>query len=99
MAMENFDVLPPVPAVSEDVPTQTPEPLPAAPVVRTTPPKGSQTPTENLYAALAEERRKRQEAEDKLINVTAAPSEEVSEVSVEVQSLKHTLETVATEVS
>jgi len=43
-----------------------------------TPPKGSQTPSENLYAALAEERRLRKEAEDKLLTFnTSVPTDEV----------------------
>ena len=68
------------PVASEGVIPQTQ--LPVAPVVTTvppaTPPVGSQTPPENLYAALAEERRLRKEAEDKLINLnTTTPSDEV----------------------
>lgn len=68
------------PVASEGVIPQTQ--LPVAPVVSTvpsaTPPVGSQTPPENLYAALAEERRLRKEAEDKLNNInTTTPSDEV----------------------
>lgn len=67
------------PTVSEDLKPQ--EQLPEAPVVATesaTLPKGSQTPSENLYAALAEERRLRKEAEEKLkIFNTTTPTEEV----------------------
>ena len=67
------------PTVSEDLKPQ--EQLPEAPVVATesaTLPKGSQTPSENLYAALAEERRLRKEAEDKLTNFnTTTPADEV----------------------
>lgn len=68
------------PVSSEAVQTQTQ--LPAAPVVTAipvaTPSKGSQTPSENLYAALAEERRLRKEAEDKLNNLnTTVPTEDV----------------------
>lgn len=70
----------PSPVVSEDLKPQ--EQLPVAPVVTTeptvTPPKGSQTPSENLYAALAEERRLRKEAEDKLESInTTIPSDDV----------------------
>src|SRR3990167_2745153 len=55
--------------------------LPVAPVVTTsqpTPVPGSQTPSENLLAALKEERVKRKELEDKLQTFnTTTPSEEV----------------------
>ena len=59
------------PVASEGANPQTQ--LPEVPVVTpapVTPPVGSQTPPENLYAALAEERRLRKEAEDKLTNLT-----------------------------
>ena len=67
------------PVASESVIPQTQQSV--APVVTTEPPvtqpKGSQTPSENLYAALAEERRLRKEAEDKLTNInTTIPSDE-----------------------
>lgn len=56
------------PAVSENVTTQPSETLPEVAIVEpTTLPTGSKTPSENLYAALAEERRLRKEAEDKLL--------------------------------
>ena len=68
------------PVVSEDLKTQTQ--LPEAPVVTSTVPAtpvpGSQTPSENLLAALKEERAKRKELEDKLQTFnTTTPSEEV----------------------
>lgn len=68
------------PAVSEDLKPQPqlPEVSVVTPQAPVTPPKGSQTPSENLYAALAEERRLRKEAEDKLLTFnTTTPSEEV----------------------
>ena len=65
---------------SEGSNTQTQ--LPVAPVVTTsaeaTHVPGSQTPSENLLAALKEERAKRKELEDKLNNLnTTTPSDEV----------------------
>ena len=68
------------PSNSEVVNTQTqlPEASVVTSTVPATPVPGSQTPSENLLAALKEERRKRQELEDKLNNLnTTAPSEEV----------------------
>lgn len=89
----------PSPAVSEDVTPQTQ--LPVAPVVTTNPvppPVGSQTPPEHLYAALAEERRMRKEAEDKLNNMTTDPSEpEV--VSDEAKLLKGHIDTLSAKIS
>ena len=68
------------PVASEGSITQTQ--LPEAPVVTSTSPAtpvpGSSTPSENLLAALKEERAKRKELEDKLNNLnTTTPSEEV----------------------
>ena len=75
--MENNDVTQASsPVVSEDSKTQTQ--LPEVPVVTPsaeTPP-GAKTPPENLYAALAEERRLRKDAEDKLNNLTTTDSSE-----------------------
>src|SRR3990167_7886532 len=66
------------PVVSDDLNTQPG--LPVAPVVTTsqpTPVPGSSTPSENLLAALKEERAKRKELEDKLQTFnTTTPSEE-----------------------
>lgn len=65
------------PVASEGVIPQTQ--LPGAPVVTPTSaetPPGAKTPPENLYAALAEERRLRKEAEDKLNNLTTTESSE-----------------------
>ena len=79
--MENNDVLPgSSPAASESVTTQVG--LPVVPVVTTDKPTpGSQTPPENLLAALKEEREKRRIAEDKALlledklnNPTTTPS-------------------------
>lgn len=71
--------------------------LPVAPVVVTstqTPPVGSKTPEENLYAALAEERRKSKLLEDKLNSMTTEVSEpEV--VSDEAQILKRQIDTLS----
>ena len=72
--MENKDVNQvSSPEVSEDFNTQNQnqENVVVPPINET--PKGSQTPPENLYAALAEERRLRKEAEDKLTNLTTTP--------------------------
>lgn len=63
------DVLPESSPVEEGV--VIPEEVTATPPAPQ--PKGTQTPPENLYAALAEERRLRKEAEDKLINYSPAP--------------------------
>jgi hypothetical protein len=68
------------PVASEGVTTQTQ--LPEAPVVTSyapaTPVPGSQTPSENLLAALQEERARRRELEDKLNNLnTTTPTDEV----------------------
>ena len=68
------------PANSEVVNTQVqlPEASVVTSTVPATPVPGSQTPSENLLAALKEERRKRQELEDKLTNLnTTTPSDEV----------------------
>lgn len=79
--MEIQNGVPPVtpPAASESVIPQTPNngEQVVPPQVPATPPVGSQTPPENLYAALAEERRLRKELEDKLNNLnTTVPSED-----------------------
>lgn len=88
----------PSPAVSEDNNTHMQPPgSPATDPEPATPPVGSQTPPENLYAALAEERRLRQEAENKLKNIAADPSEPVyisdegKQLKSEVDSLKDEL--------
>lgn len=64
--------------------------LPVEPTVTTEPvetPKGSQTPSENLYAALAEERRLRREAEDKLNQLTVTvPDTEMSDEGRELRN-------------
>lgn len=86
-------------AVSEDVTTQTQ--LPVAPVVTSvpaTPPVGSQTPPENLYAALAEERRLRKEAEDKLNTIVTTNSFEPEVVSDEGKLLKGQIDTMAAKI-
>ena len=97
--MENKDVKQESsPVVSEDLTTQTQttEEVVAPPKVET--PKGSQTPPENLYAALAEERRLRKEAEDKLTNLTATPeadetySDEGRVLSNKIKSLEDKIE-------
>ena len=77
--------------------TQTTENVVAPPAVETQA-KGSQTPPENLYAALAEERRLRKEAEDKLSNLTATPqtdetySDEGRVLSDKIKSLEDKIE-------
>ena len=83
------------PAASEDVQTQ-PEVAgsPGTPPVTPTPPVGSQTPPENLYAALAEERRLRKEAEDKLNNLTVPAPSEDEIFSDEGKALKKQLDSV-----
>ena len=66
------------PSNSEVVNTQTqlPEASVVTSTVPATPVPGSQTPSENLLAALKEERRKRQELEDKLNNLNTTTSAE-----------------------
>ena len=89
----------PSPAASEGVNTQTQ--LPGAPVVTpdpATPPVGSQTPQENLYAALAEERRLRKAAEDKLNNMNTTTPFEPEFVSDEGKLLKGELDTMAAKI-
>lgn len=83
------------PAAS-DVITQTQ--LPSAPVVTQTPatqPTGSQTPPENLYAALSEERRKRQEAEDKLKQYETTDLSEPEVISDEAKILKGQIDSLS----
>lgn len=84
----------PSPVVSEDLQTQTQ--LPEAPVVTSsvaTPP-GAKTPPENLYAALAEERKLRKEAEDKIINLTTTVSSDDDVYSDEGRVLKSQIASV-----
>ena len=91
--MENKDVnQESSPEVSEDLntQTQTTEEVVAPPKVET--PKGSQTPPENLYAALAEERRLRKEAEDKINSLTAPQTDEI--YSDEGKMLKQQLDAI-----
>ena len=83
------DSSPVAPVVTEQVP---------APEVAVAP-KGSQTPAENLYAALAEERRLRKEAEEQLATLTTTPStdddvfsDEGRAIKSEVDVLKSTIE-------
>ena len=82
------DSSPVAPVVTEQVP---------APEVAVAP-KGSQTPAENLYAALAEERRLRKEAEDQLATLTTTPStddvfsDEGRAIQSEVDKLKSDIE-------
>lgn len=85
------------PVASESVNTQTAQ-LPVAPVVTTsdaTQPVGSKTPEENLYAALAEERRKSKILEDKLnqLNTTDFPEPEV--ISDEAKILQGHIDTLS----
>jgi len=79
------------------------EHLPVAPVVTpssATPPVGSQTPPENLYAALAEERRKRQEAEDKINSMqTTVDPFEPEVVSDEAKLLKGHIDSLSAKIS
>lgn len=100
--MDQTDVLPVTsPDISEDVTTQTQEVvLPEVATTQpTTQPKGSQTPSENLYAALAEERRLRKEAEDKLIQATSIPSEPDEVFSDEGKALHQEITSLRTELS
>lgn len=89
------------PAASESANTQTQ--LPTAPVVTdtpATPPVGSKTPEANLYAALAEERRLRKEAEDKInqiMNTTNLSEPEF--ISDEAKLLKGHIDTLNTELN
>jgi len=86
-------------AASEGVTPQTQ--LPDVPVVTSTPatpPVGSQTPQENLYAALAEERRKNKRLEDKLNNMNTTHSFEPEFVSDEGKILKGELDTMAAKI-
>ena len=92
------DVLPvSSPAVSEDIKPQTG--LPVEPVVTTDKPTpGDKTPEANLLAALKEERAKRKELEDKITNLTTAPTDEeiISEegrvLHAQIQSLQDRIE-------
>ena len=89
----------PSPAVSEDAKPQTQ--LPEAPVVTPTtetPKVGSQTPPENLYAALADERRLRKEAEDKLNHIETTNLSEPDVVSDEALILKGHIDSLSSEV-
>ena len=87
------------PEVSEDLNTQTQAEgeLVATPPVEPHVP-GSQTPSENLLAALKEERAKVKELEDKINNLTAAPlpedsySEEGRMLSERIKSLEDQIE-------
>lgn len=75
--------------------TEQPQETVEAPVA---PAKGSQTPSENLYAALAEERRLRKEAEEQLAALASTPStddvfsDEGKVIQGEVETLKERLE-------
>ena len=105
--MENKDVTPgSSPANSEVVKPQT-DPvaaLPSAPIVTTDKPTpGSQTPSENLLAALKEEREKRKGLEDKMAiledklnNQTIVPSEDLSDeakaLNAKINSLEDKIE-------
>lgn len=76
--------------------TEQPQETVEAPVA---PAKGSQTPSENLYAALAEERRLRKEAEDQLAALASTPTEDVYSdegraIKSEVEVLKSTIEQI-----
>jgi len=79
---------------------QTQEEVVATPevVVANPTPPGAKTPPENLYAALAEERRLRKEAEDKLNNLTTSTStdeiysDEGKVLKQEIDTLKDKLE-------
>jgi hypothetical protein len=87
-------------AVSENENTQTQ--LPVAPVVTSsaaTPPVGSQTPPENLYAALAEERRLRKEAEDKLHSLSTTDPSEPEVISDEAKILQGKIDTLSEKIS
>jgi hypothetical protein len=89
----------PSPAASESVIPQTQ--LPVAPVVTpapVTPPVGSKTPEENLYAALAEERRLRKEAEDKLKQQETTDPFEPEVISDEAKILKGLIDTQAVKI-
>jgi hypothetical protein len=88
----------PSPAAGPSAPEQIQEP---APVLATEPeqkPKGSQTPPEFLYAALAEERELRKQAEAKLAEITPVLStdevfsDEGKAIKGEVETLKERLE-------
>jgi hypothetical protein len=86
-------------AVSEDVTPQTQ--LPVAPVVTQVPATqpGSKTPPENLYAALAEERRMRQEAEDKLKQLETTDLSEPEVISDEAKILKGQIDTLSVKIN
>lgn len=81
----------------------SPEQLSETPAVvsaPTAPPSvGSQTPPENLYAALAEERKRRQEAEHKLNTLTTADLSEPEVVSDEAKLLKGHIDTLSAKIS
>ena len=66
------DVLPESSQVEVEETEVVEEVKPIIPEAKTEP-KGTKTPDENLYAALAEERRKRKEAEDKLFSISTEP--------------------------
>lgn len=88
------------PVASEGVNPQSH--LPTAPVVaptNATPPVGSQTPSENLYAALAEERRMRQVAEDKLKSLSTTDLSEPEVVSDEAKLLKGHIDSLSAKIS
>lgn len=95
------------PAVSENENTQTQ--LPAAPVVTpgvATPPIGSQTPPENLYAALEQERKvsayeraKRLELEDKLNSLPTTDLSEPEVISDEAKLLKGKIDTLSEKIT
>lgn len=88
------------PAASESVIPQTQ--LPEAPVVTSapvTPPVGSQTPPENLYAALAEERRKNKELEDKLKQQETTDPFEPEVISDEAKILKGQIDSLSSKIS
>jgi len=96
----------PSPAASESViPQPQPAPAPAPTGTPAPPPPGSQTPADNLLAALQEERelrreesRLRREAEDKLRQLGADPSQP-SYVSDEGKQLKSEVDTVRGELA
>jgi len=76
--------------------------LPDAPVVtpaNVTPPVGAQTPQENLYAALAEERQRRKEAEAKLNNIATEDPSEPDVISDEAKILKGHIDTLSAKIS
>lgn len=89
------------PVASEGANTQSH--LPEAPVVtssKATSPVGSKTSQENLYAALAEERRMRKEAEEKINKLSSTT--ELSEpevISDEAKILKSHIDTLSAKIS